>query len=147
MDEDLNWRPSARDIAAAEQLLANAAKFQTRLKILRALAENRDAPISMIASAAKTRSAVVKAFLFRWRAYGTQSVIAFGRPTRLNASDQVKLKAQIASGRKKSLEDVSDYFEAWFGIKDFRTTRAYCDRLGFKLPKSSRSGLKLHDSW
>lgn len=148
MDKDLNWRPSVQEIAAAEKLLANTTRFQTRLKILCALKKQPDAPLKVIAGAAETRTAVVKAFLNRWRTHGTQSVIAFGRLTHLNIAEQRKLKTKIACGRLKSLREVGTYIEAWFGRKlDLRSIRSCCDQLGFNLPAKSERKATLHASW
>jgi transposase len=149
MNGDENWRPSAKEIVTAEQLLANTTRFETRLKIVRALKDRRDAPLKVVAGTAKTRTIVVTAFLCRWRAHGVESVVESGRPRDLNASQLNHLRKQLTSGRLKSLDQVRTNIETKFGLKfDLRSVRAYCRRLGFNLPANSeRPKLRLHNSW
>lgn len=142
-----NWRPSAKEVAAAEQLLANEVRFQVRLKIVRALKKNRLGSSKAIARVATTRKAVVEAFLGRWRRDGLGSVTAFGHPRHLNQAQQNTLRKELASGRRKALNEVQWFVELQFSLTlDIRSVRSYCRQLGFELPVTIRSK-KLHDSW
>lgn len=147
MHTDENWRPSAKAVAAAEQRLANTARFQTRLRIVLALKEERGAPLKAIARAATTRKAVVEAFLGRWRRDGLGSVTTFGPPKRLNQDQLNMVRKELTSGKRKALDEVQWFVELQFSLTlDIRVVRSYCRQLGFELPVTIRSK-KLHDSW
>lgn len=149
MNENVNWHPSAKEIASAEQLLANVEQFQTRLRIVQALKSNPDAPLKLVARAANTRTAVVEAFMERWRECGLGSVTEFGRPKDLSHDQQNKLRTQLMAGRLKSLDQVRKHIKQKFGLKfDLRSIRSYCERFGFSLPATSnRRSVSLHESW
>lgn len=149
MVDDSGWRPTVRDISAAEEVLTSASKFPTRLKIVRALKEKRDASFSQLASAAGTRPVAVAAFLSRWQTRGLESVLEFGRPRDLNKSQLDYLREQLTSRKLRSLDEVREKVKTTFGLKfDIRSIRAYCSRLGFDLPaKADRVVPKLHKSW
>lgn len=147
MNADENWRPPAKEVAAAEQQLANAARFQTRLRIVRALKATPSAPLKTIAQAATTRTAVVEAFLERWRRDSLSSVTAFGHPRRLDQAQQKSIRNEIASGRRKALDQVQWFIALQFGLTlDIRSVRSCCRQLGFELPVTIRKA-KLHASW
>ena len=147
MNTNKNWRPSAKEVEAAAQLLANTVTFQTRLRIVEALKEKRGAPLKKIARAARTRTAVVETFLGRWRRDGLKSVTAFGHPRRLTQAQLNSLRKEIASGKRKALDQVQWFIELHCGLTlDIRSVRSYCRELGFELPVTIRSKL-LHASW
>jgi len=103
----------------------------------------------MPGGAATTRTAVVEAFLDRWRQLGLTSVTEFGRPRELNEAQQYILMEELKAGRLKSLKEAAAFLKNKFGLKfDVRSVRSYCRRCGFNLPaRLKHPRVKLHHSW
>ena len=137
-NEDMaEWRPSGEALAQARSLVRAhpSATIRRRLAILDALAAAPGAPVSEIASAASTRTRVVRNLLRRWREEGLSALTHFGRPDDLDKTGQRELQRAIRSVPLRSLTEASQWLMQKRHLRFSQPTlRRYCRELGFDLP-------------